>query len=70
MGFPVYRLDKEESIGKNGKENFELVSAGEVKEDADNVHLHGVSWKSATACKIKPASFSCFAPRRLLLLSS
>ena len=30
-GFPVYRLDKEESIGKNGKRNFELVSAGEVK---------------------------------------
>lgn len=52
------------------KREFELVSAGEVKEDADNVHLHGVSWKSATACKIKPASFSCFAPRRLLLLSS
>lgn len=52
------------------QEEFELVSAGEVKEDADNVYLHGGNWKSATVCRTRPASFFCFAPHRRLLRSS
>lgn len=61
---------KKNPLVKMEKENFELVSAGEVKEDADNVHFAWRQLEVSNRLQDQTCQFLLFCPRRLLLLSS